>query len=64
MFYVYQLNMESPDKTAEQKLIDEYVAQMTEQERLVYEIAIDHLESSFDVVRSIGYKEWLETRNK
>ena len=56
--------MESPDKTAEQKLIDDYVAQMTEQERLVYEIAIEHLESSFDVVRSIGYKEWLETRNK
>lgn len=64
MNYLYQLKMESCDKTAEQKLIDEYVAQMTEQERLVYEIAIEHLESSFDVVRSIGYKEWFETRSK
>lgn len=56
--------MENPDKTPEQKLIDEYVSEMTEQERLVYEIALEHLESSFDVVRSIGYKEWIEQRKK
>lgn len=49
-----------PQKSAEQLLIDQYIAQMSEQEKLVLEIAVDHLETSFDIARSIGYKEWLE----
>jgi len=48
------------EKSQEELLIDQYIAQMTEQEKLVLEIAVDHLETSFDIVRSIGYKEWLE----
>ena len=48
------------EKSEEELLIDQYIAQMTEQEKLVLEIAVDHLETSFDIVRSIGYKEWLE----
>ena len=51
-------------KSPEQVLIDSYIEQLSEQEKLVLEIAINHLESSFDIVRSIGYKEWLETQNK
>uniref|UniRef100_A0A6C0CSH2 Uncharacterized protein n=1 Tax=viral metagenome TaxID=1070528 RepID=A0A6C0CSH2_9ZZZZ len=56
--------MEKPSsksqKSPEDNLIDKYIKQMSEQEKLVLEIARDHLESSFDIVRSIGYKEWLE----
>lgn len=48
------------EKSEEELLIDQYIAQMTDQEKLVLEIAVDHLETSFDIVRSIGYKEWLE----
>ncbi len=48
------------EKSQEELLIEQYIAQMTEQEKLVLEIAVDHLETSFDIVRSIGYKEWLE----
>ena len=48
------------EKSQEELLIDQYIAQMTEQEKLVLEIAVDHLETSFDIVRSFGYKEWLE----
>ena len=51
-------------KSPEQVLIDRYIEQLSEQEKLVLDIAINHLESSFDIVRSIGYKEWLETQNK
>lgn len=47
-------------KSPEQVLVDQYIAQMSEQEKLVLEIAVDHLETSFDITRSIGYKEWLE----
>ena len=45
------------------KLIEEYKNTMTEQERLVLNIAIDHLESSFSIEKSIGYLEWLSMRN-
>lgn len=37
---------------------DEYIAQLTPQEQIVLKIAQEHLESSFDMVRSIGFKEW------
>ena len=37
---------------------DEYIAQLTPQEQIVLKIAQEHLESSFDMVRSIGVKEW------
>ena len=45
------------------KLIEEYKTTMTEQERLVLNIAMDHLESSFSIEKSIGYLEWLSNRN-
>jgi hypothetical protein len=50
-------------KSPEQVLIDSYIEQLSEQEKLVLDIAINHLETSFDVVRSIGYKEWLKNKD-
>ncbi len=35
-----------------------YIQQMTPQEKLVLHIAQEHLESSFDIEKSIGFKEW------
>jgi hypothetical protein len=37
---------------------NEYKNQLTEQEIIVLNIAIDHLGSSFDMSRSIGFIEW------
>lgn len=45
-----------------EELIEEYKTSMTEQERLVLNIAIEHLESSFSIEKSIGYLEWLSNR--
>jgi len=42
-----------------EELIQKYVEQMTEQERLVLEIAKEHLGSSFDIEKSIGFVKWL-----
>jgi hypothetical protein len=42
--------------------IKEYISEFTEQERIVYNIAKEHLESSFDIEKSIGFLEWLEKR--
>lgn len=50
--------MEETLSTDNHKLIEEYKSQLSEQERLVLEIAIDHLETSFDIEKSIGFKNW------
>ena len=40
--------------------IDEYISQMSEQERLVLKIATEHLGTSFDIEKSIGYLNWIK----
>ena len=42
--------------------IELYIQSLSTQEQLVLKIAQSHLESSFDIVKSIGYKKWLETQ--
>ena len=39
----------------EEKIIEEYIKSMDDKERMAYEIAKEHLESSFDLVKSLGY---------
>jgi len=46
--------MQAPNK------IDQYISQLSAQEKIVFKIAQEHLESSFDMEKSIGYKEWLK----
>jgi hypothetical protein len=36
----------------------EYLAQLNEKEQLAYTIAKDHLGTSFNILKSIGYMEW------
>ena len=35
-----------------------YISQMTIQERKAYEIAKEHLETSFNIEKSIGFIQW------
>jgi hypothetical protein len=35
-----------------------YISQMSVQERKAYEIAKEHLETSFNIEKSIGFIEW------
>ncbi len=37
---------------------EKYIQQLSESERQTYEIAHQHLESSFSVEKSIGYLKW------
>ena len=44
-----------------------YISQMSVQERKAYEIAKEHLETSFNIEKSIGFIEWKkksETRKR
>ena len=53
-----------PSTSQENTLISEYIAQLSTQERIVLKIASEHLETSFDIETSIGYKNWLLTSVK
>ena len=44
--------------------INEYIAQLSQQEQIVLEIAKEHLESSFDIKKSIGFIEWKNKHDK
>jgi len=42
--------------------VKSYIKQMTEQEKLVLKIAESHLESSFDITKSIGFIQWQKNK--
>ena len=44
------------------KQIESYISQLNEQEKLVLEIAKDHLGSSCDSDRAIGFTSWLKSQ--
>ena len=41
-----------------------YIAQMNSKEKIAYQIAKDHLGTSFNLKKSIGYKEWLKIKER
>jgi len=44
--------------------VREYLEQLSEKERLACIIAKDHLGSSFNILRSVGYLEWKAKTSK
>lgn len=46
------------EKTEEEILNDKYVEQLDDIHKVAYLIAKDHLGSSFDLTKSIGFNEW------
>ena len=49
-----------PKKTIK-SLITEYIDKMDDKTRQTYEIAKEHLESSFDITKSIGFKQYIKS---
>jgi putative cell wall-binding protein len=47
-----------------QELIVEYVQQLDPIEKKAYAIAKEHLKSSFNIVKSNGFNEWKNEKNK
>ena len=58
--------MEKPtESSAEIKtLIETYISQLNDIEKKVLTIAKEHLETSFSIEKSIGFKQWLKNNNK
>ena len=41
-------------------LVNKYLSQLTELEKTILDIAQNHLDSSYNIEKSIGYLKWLE----
>jgi hypothetical protein len=46
----------------QQKDIYKYLSEMTHHEKIAYEIALNHLGTSFNVYRSNGFIEWKKSK--
>ena len=57
--------MEKPTETDNdakiKNLIDKYISQLNDIEKKVLTIAQEHLETSFSIEKSIGFKQWLKS---
>jgi len=47
----------------QQREIFEYLSGLNELERTAYEIAYNHLGTSFNIYKSNGFKEWKESKH-
>ena len=54
--------MEEQNIPTKEELHMLYISQMSVQERKAYEIAKEHLETSFNIEKSIGFIEWKKER--
>jgi hypothetical protein len=50
--------------TTQNQAIINYLEQLTPLQKIAYEIAKDHLKTSFDITRSNGFNEWLSSQKK
>jgi hypothetical protein len=50
----------SINNSEEEDILKSYISQLSEKEKIAYEIAKNHLGTSFSLKKSIGYKEWLK----
>ena len=48
----------------EQREIFDYLSSMDDHHKKAYEIALNHLGSSFNIYRSNGFKEWKQSKSK
>ena len=52
------------EKEKEELFIEEYISQLTEVEKIAYEIAKEHLGSSFTLEKSVGFLSWKQSQPK
>ena len=57
------MNQSQEAKELLESQIEEYLSELSEQERIVLNIAREHLETSFDISKSIGFLEWKKRNN-
>lgn len=59
---IQQDNLEKYPEAVRESII-KYIEQLGDKERVAYAIAKEHLGTSFDVVKSIGYLTWKKSQS-
>lgn len=54
----------APEPKSRVELVDDYLRDMSDLERKTMEIAQSHLGSSFNLDKSVGFLEWLSSREE
>lgn len=54
----------SKSSGTEEKSIQEYMNSLNDIQKQACDIAKEHLETSFDLVKSNGYKSWVQKKEK
>lgn len=60
-------NSNSKENTQEetiQEQVKEYISTLNDREKMVLEIAKEHLQSSFCIERSVGFVKWKNSKKK
>ncbi len=52
------------ERATENEKVSVYIQQLTEQQKIVLNIAKEHLATSFCIEKSLGYLNWLKTQTK
>ena len=65
----HSLNIQIPDQLYNytldiQEEIYHYLSHLNDQQKIAYNIALEHLGSSFNIYRSNGFKEWKQMNKK
>jgi hypothetical protein len=57
------MNNKEKEKEKEEMLLNKYIDQLNDIEKKVLSIAIDHLETSFNLKKSIGFQKWMDMQS-
>lgn len=58
MLYNIAMSDTKPKRIRIKTKAQKYIEQMDDKERQAYEIAKNHLQSSFDIRKSLGFQKW------
>ena len=58
------VSLKISERTTENEKVSVYIQQLTEQQKIVLNIAKEHLATSFCIEKSLGYLNWLKTQTK
>ena len=56
--------MDQEQQQTSRENMEKYLSQLSNKERRAYQIASSHLQTSFDLEKSIGYKKFLQNQEK
>jgi hypothetical protein len=58
------VSLKISERATENEKVSVYIQQLTEQQKIVLNIAKEHLATSFCIEKSLGYLNWLKTQTK